>query len=220
MVLGNAPRRWLPLVGAIVAIVLAACGDATPAATTGPGDTTATSVSSGDDGGQTTGEVSLDEAITAVGTRYAFAATVTLDGSEVTRVEGVVYDGVGAYEVSSGGTTVDYVASDDGQWARQAGSEWTALAEAAPLIDPLDPLTRPLAVTVLETVGDDALVEATYDGATLGFATAGEVLVTVTITDGVVSVISYDVAVGGGIATVITTFDGTADVSPIQVPPA
>jgi len=43
--------------------------------------------------------------------------------------------------------------------------------------------------------------------------------VSITITGGAVAAISYDVTVEGGTATVVTTFDGTADVSPIQVPP-
>lgn len=201
-------------------LTLAACGGDTPAATTADGGIATTApATDGTTAPDATGDTSLADAVTAVGTRYAFAATVTLDGAEVTRVEGVVFDGVGAYEVTTGDATVDYVTSDEGQWARQPGGDWTALSEAAPLVDPLEPLTRPLDLRVLETAGTDALLEVTYDGTALGFSDGGEVVVTVTITDGVVSSISYDVSVGDGTATVIITFDGNAEVAPIQVPP-
>jgi len=221
VIVGNTPRRWLPLVGAIVVLTLAACGDDTPAATTA---VTAESTATTADGTGTASTAAprdavLGDALDAVGTRYAFTATVTLDGAEVTMVEGTVYDGTGAYQVAAAGATVEYVASDEGQWARQPGGEWTVLSEAAPLLDPLDPLSRPIDVRVLDSSGDDALLEATYDGATLGFAGGGRVDVSITITGGAVAAISYDVTVEGGTATVVTTFDGTADVSPIQVPP-
>lgn len=222
MILGSTPRRWLPLVGAIVAmaIVVAGCGDDTPAATTvAPTATTATTDGAGASTVAPKDDL-LDAALANVGTRYAFTATVTLDGAEATRIEGTVYDGVGAYVVTSGGASVEYVVSDQGQWAREAGGDWAVLSGAAPLVDPLDPLTRPLRTRVLDTNGANALVEATYDGATLGFSAGGEVDVTITITDQAVTSISYDAPVGDGIAIVVTTFDGTADVAPIQVPPA
>jgi len=206
-------------VGAIVAfgLVIAACGDDTPSATIGTGATAPTTAPS--DATVTPQDPLLTAALDNVGTRYAFTATVTIDGVEATRVDGTVYDGIGTYVVTSGGQAVEYVASDQGQWAREAGGEWVSLSSAAPLVDPLGPLARPLSTRVLESDGGNALVEAVYDGAALGFATGGEVEVTITITDQAVASMTYSVPIGDGTATVVTTFDGTADVAPIQFPP-
>lgn len=223
MILDHGSRRWLPYVGAtvVLALALTACGDDAPAATTAapsgsvttaaPDATGTTSAPAADTG--------LADAIAAVGTRYGFTADVTLDGVVVTRVVGTVYDGDGSYLVAAGGSEVEYVVSNQGQWAREAGGDWTLLSSAAPLVDPLGPLATPLSSTVLHSNGDDAVVEAVYDGASLGFSSGGEVTVTVTITNGAVSSISYDATVDDRLATVVTTFDPTADVAPIEVPP-
>ncbi len=213
--------------GATVALTLgfAGCSDGDASGTAETQPTLSTTAASGDTPAITTGEATAEESVLAeglgaVGTRYAFTASVVLDGTENTRIVGTVYDGTGAYVVTSASATVDYVAGPQGQWAREFGGQWTSLAGAAPLIDPLAPLANPLRVMLLESDGEKTLIEATYDGAALGFAAGGDVTVTITITAGTVTSISYEVPVGDGIATVTTTFDGTADVSPIQVPPA
>lgn len=214
-------RRWLPLAGAAIALTLAAaaCGDDTPAGSSNPAPTTTSTPGSDTEETSPSQGVELDDALGAVGTRYAFTAEVFLDGVEVTRVSGTVYDGAGAYLVTAGGSDVEYVVSDQGQWARQPGADWALLADSAPLADPIAPLMNPLATTVLEADDNGAVIEAIYDGSTLGFSSGGEVAVTVTINDGTVTSISYDALIGSDIATVVTRFDGTADVAPIEVPP-
>lgn len=224
--IGRSPSRWrLPLVGAAIALSLSlvACGDDAPAGTTGTVGTTPVGNSSTTTLTPATGPAVdlLGAALETVGDRYAFTGTVTLNGAVVTEVTGTVYDGTGAFQVTSNDTVVDYVISDEGQWARQVGvEEWTALSGEAPLGDPLGPLATPLALTVLEENGNDALLEATYEGSTLGFSEDGPVIVTVTITGGAVSSISYNARIGDGTAVVVTSFDGAADVAPIQVPPS
>lgn len=211
-------RRWLPLVGAAVAFVLvtAACGDAAPATTTAAvpqDDATTTTVTNQAD------PTSLGDALAAMGTRYAFDAAIILDGVEVTTVEGMVYDGIGSYVVSAGGSDVEYVVSDQGQWAREPGNEWAPLAGPAPLRDPLTPLTTPLSTSIVDTNATDSVVEAVYDGSTLGFASNDDVTVTIRIVGGVIESITYEASVADGIATVITRFDPTAAVESIKVPP-
>jgi hypothetical protein len=203
---------------------MAACGDDAATVTTqdqpmATGLTTAPTADTSD-ASTTPAESLLTNALDNVGARYAFTATVTLDGVETTGIVGTVYDGTGAYVVTSVSATVDYVVGPDGQWARQEGGVWTPLAAAAPLVDQLTPLAHPLRVDVIESDGDNALLVTAYTGTDLGFAADGEVTVTIVITGGAVTAISYEAPVGNGTATVTTTFDPTADVAPIQVPPA
>ena len=213
--IGDTSRRWwLPLAGATVALALAltACGDdaATASTAAAPSTSAAPGTSAAVDP-----PPALVEALDAVGERYAFTATITVGGAEATRVEGTVYDGAGSYVVITPAGNVDYVISPEGQWARQEGAEWAVLGGPAPLAEPLAPLANPLSV-VTTAVGT---IAAVYDGASLGFADGGEVLVTITIRDGAVAELSYETSVGDSLTQVVTTFDPTANLQPIQVPP-
>ncbi len=153
-----------------------------------------------------------------MGERYGFAASVTLGGVETTHLEGSVYDGTGQYLVTSGGSTVEYIIGPAGQWARQGDAPWAVLAGPAPVVDPLTPLTHPSAVTVVASDGDDAVLEATFAAAVLGFSGNEDVVVTLTIVDGVLAEIRYTTPAGGDEAVVVTTINTDSAIAPITVP--
>ena len=121
---------------------------------------------------------------------------MTLGGVETTHLGGSVYDGTGQYLVTSGGSTVEYIIGPAGQWARQGDAPWAVLAGPAPVVDPLTPLTHPSAVTVVSSDGDDAVLEATFAAAVLGFSGNEDVVVTLTIVDGVLAEIRYTIPAG------------------------
>ena len=76
------------------------------------------------------------------------------------------------------------------------GRPWAVLAGPAPVVDPLTPLTHPSAVTVVSSDGDDAVLEATFAAAVLGFSGNEDVVVTLTIVDGVLAEIRYTTPAG------------------------
>lgn len=198
--------------------IVAACGDddgasaaaSTTVTTTDPPGTTA---SGGD------AAVRLADAVAAVGTQYAFTSTVTAGGVEVTSVEGVLYGDTGSYVVHSGGATVEYIVAPTGRWIREPLGEWLPLQESAPVMAPLAVLSTPISVDTLSGSGDLLVLAAIYDGASLGF-TDGEVEVHITLIDGVLTEIAYEVSLGEGQGTaeVVTVIDAEADVQPITLP--
>jgi len=221
-----APAGWrLPFRGAAIvafALVLAACGGSTaPTTTTDASTATTTSTAAGttSSGAATaTPEQVLLQGLIAVGERFAFTATVSIDGAVTTSVDGRVTNGTGHYEVTSGGTVVEYIIGPAGQWARQGDGDWTVLGGAAPLVDPLSSLASPSSVSIVSDTGGETVLDAIYSATDLGFADSGDVLVTLTLRDGVLAGTRYVAAVGTQPATVETTFDTTGDIPDVTIP--
>ncbi len=217
--------RWWrsPLVGAAIVasmLMLTACGDedaseiGEPTTTTGPGTPTTVAATTS----STPVDPVLAEAIAAVGGRYRFTAVVDIDGVVVNRVEGDLYDGIGRYLVTSGDTVIEYVISPDGQWARQGDGPWTVLSGPAQVVDPLTPLGHPIAVTLVSEEAGTATIDATYPPDTLGFAGAENIVVTISIVNGVLAELRYLAMVGSDLATVSTTIDADAEMTPVTIP--
>ena len=204
----------------VLALLLSGCGDDGSTPTSGGNVTTTmitpTSVATTSTSGAEYPEVAA--AITAVGTRYRFTALVTVGGAENTRVEGVVYDGIGQYLVTTAGQTVEYIMGPAGQWARQGSGPWTVLAGPAPVVDPLGSLAHPVAVTVVSTQGATMLIDATYPGSALGFAGAGDVVVQMVIVDGAIAETRYAVPLSDQEAAVVTTIESDAAMTPVTIP--
>ena len=211
------PRR---VIGAIAAMLLAltACGDSSISATTTASvapTTTAPSPTPPDDDAARL----FADAVAAVGDSYAFASTVVANGSEVTSVEGSLHGDRSSYVIRSGGSTLEYIVSSEGRWVRPPGGDWVTLGEPVPFAQPLAALASPLSLEVLSRSTEVTVLQATYEGATLGF-TNGEMVVTITVVAGVLTRIEYTVPFGedGTFSTVVTVIDAAADVPPITLP--
>ena len=207
-------RRRSPVVGTAIALALlaSACGDDATIATTIPPSTTAVASTT------TTGAADLSSAIAAVGSRYRFVASVSLNGTETTRVEGLLTDGTGRYLVTNAGTQVEYIVGPAGQWARQGDAPWTVLGGPAPVADPLAQLASPTTLTQISSSADGAVITATYPATALGFAGEGEVRVALTIAGGVLAEIRYSAPVGTSAAVVVTTITPDPFAPPVTTP--
>ena len=210
-----------PLVGTAIVVsmlALTSCGDDDAATTAAPATAVTTTTISGT---SPTAPITptMSDAIAAVGTRYRFTAVVSVGGVVANHVEGAVFDGTGQYLVTSGASTVEYVVGPTGQWARTGEGPWAVLGGPAPVADPLSPLNRATAVTVVSSEGNDAVLDAVYPASELGFSgTTGDITVTITIQDGVLVELRYTAPVGADEALVVTTIDAAPDMTAITTP--
>ncbi|MDP2623130.1 MAG: hypothetical protein Q8Q29_04970, partial [Actinomycetota bacterium] len=203
-------------------VVVAACGD-TPA-TTGTTSTSAPAIATTSPGGH--GEAGRDEAgrslqsaIAAVGDDYGFSSTVTVDGVQISGIEGAVQGDTGSYVVESGGATLEYIVSPSGRWVRAPGADWVRLQGAVPVRAPLSLLAAPKSVEMVAQPEQDTIVRATYDAASLGFA-GEEIEVRITIRGGILFSLEYGVAIGEGSASVVTLITPDTSAAPIELPDA
>lgn len=163
-------------------------------------------------------DIALADAVAGLGSRYRFVATITVGGSETTRVEGLITDGTGHYVVTVGTEQVEYLVGSTGQWLRPAGGSWTALSTAAPVGDPLAPLTSPTSIELVSEQGGALVLQASYPASELGFTTGGDVLVTISVVDGILTEVRYVATVGGAEAEVVTVFTPDPEATTVTVP--
>lgn len=193
------------------ALTLAACGDDAPAATTTSSTTTVA----------LTPTEQLVAAVEAVGPRYAFTFTYT-SGAPVQedRTTGWMYDGVQYTDSNSSGTRFEYVSTADGQWSRPNGGRWDQVTDEGGVIDFAGWFLAPRTVEVIEDGGDTAVMQAVYDATDFGAADLDELTARITIVDGVMTMAVLELEAEDGSATLLTlTFDASADLAPIAVPP-
>lgn len=165
------------------------------------------------------GSVSLEAALGAMQQGYAFESIVGLDGEVVTTVSGIAgREGIQAI-VATGGAEVEYLLTADGRWIREPGEDWLAMAEEAPVADPLTPLAAYQSVEVVDHEGDRLLLRVSYRPATLGLEGEEMVQVEILLVDGVVSRVSYSSGAGESVAEVVTSFTEVG-LSPPVTPPA
>jgi hypothetical protein len=215
----EAPRRRLrrPPTGAVVAcgLLLAACATAgtaaTPSADVSPAAAT-TTLSAAVDGASI-----LANALAAYQPGYAFSSRVVVNGAEALTVSGRTMAGSSEMLLRSGDGGVEYVIVGEGQWARTPGGTWDLVSDggSAP---PLDPLASPDAVRVVSE-GAGVLLEATYPAAEFGLSGA-DLVVTLTIEEGLLVSARYAAEEDGARAEVETSFEPATDTTPITAPAA
>ncbi len=213
--------RWLRFGGATVALVLAACGGAgssapSPSATPGAAPTTI-AVAPGPEATQPA--PTLEEAIAGMSGGYRFDTTVTVGEEVTTTMTGRVIEDASAFTVAAGGAEIDYVITAAGQWVRE-NDEWVLLAEAAPLVSPLEPLLEPIASEVVERQGRRTVLELTYPAAALQLPGGGEVTVVAELSETRLVALQFTATVEGEALVTRTEFMPLGDADPITAPTA
>ena len=217
-------RRRLPIRGAAVAVAFALLAAACSGSDSASSETTATpTTAGGGTGSNTTASEQFDgrdliaSAVESMGGNYEFSSTVSFADGTATTIEGRLVQGRGIYLVQTADTAVEYLIALEGRWVREAGEDWLAMTESAPVTDPLEGLSAPLTAAAASS-GKATLVTATYAGASLGFADTEEVLVDLTLEDGRLAGLSYSVAIGEGSVGITTGFSPLTDTTPITLP--
>lgn len=149
---------------------------------------------------------------------YHLVAVVTVNGAVSVQAEG---DRVGAnsrLDITSAGATVSYVITPEGNYAKPADGDWEQLDVAPATSDPIDALRAPVAVATAGTTDGGMQLTVTVNAVALGIQVEGNVELTVTLVDGLITTIAYDAAVQGGQANVTTTISALTDTTPITAP--
>lgn len=161
----------------------------------------------------------LGNALATLAGGYGFNVTVMVGGEVATSVQGRTVGITSEMTISSLGADLEYLTSGDRQWAREEGGEWAVLDGAAPADNPIDGLSSPLSVTVVENRAQSVILEGIYDRAALGLVDDEPVPVRFTIVDGFLATIDYVADTGGVALAVSTALTPLADSTPITLPP-
>lgn len=148
-------------------------------------------------------------ALAASGANYRFTSMVLVGEQTLTSISGVVDDTAVAARIETGASELSYVRTAEGEWVTGPDGEWVILEGEPPVAAPLGALTDAEQLT-LESGGAEQGVFTGVLGPAAGPAQG--VPFSLTIENGVVAEIRYEVDTGGEIAQVITTFSeiGTA----------
>ena len=159
----------------------------------------------------------VHDGVAALKDGYDFTATVTVGEEEAATTTGRWYQGSSILTVASGAASVEYLITPTGQWARTTSGEWSQVEGEAPVADPLAPLSDPTSTRLESWDGATATVSAIYPAENLG-QTGDPIEASLTIVDGVLTELTYSFESDGVPVTVTTTFQPTADVTPITAP--
>jgi uncharacterized Zn-binding protein involved in type VI secretion len=157
----------------------------------------------------------LGDSLAASSANYRFTSVVLVGEQAVTTISGVVDGNSVAAEIGTGSSEVSYIRTPEGEWVTGAGGEWVALDGEPPVEPPLAAL-----------VDAGGLVLQSGDGTTgvftgaLGLAagSAQGLPFTLTIEQGLIVEIRYEVDTGGENAQVITTLSEIGAAGPVGAP--
>jgi len=157
----------------------------------------------------------VTDSLAASSANYRFTSVVLVGERTLTTMTGVVDGSSVAAEIVTGTSEVAYVRTADGEWATGPDGEWVELEGTPPVEAPLAGLTDATDL-VLESgdaeqgVFTGALGPAAGDAAGLAF--------TLTLEDGLVTEIRYQVDTGGELAQVITTLSDFGSAGTVSRP--
>lgn len=158
----------------------------------------------------------LDQALAATGGEYRYETTVTIDHAVTTRVSGAVSGVAQKSTIKSGGSVVEYLRTANGDWVMGPADGWVGAGVHPNGEVLLEALARPDAVGVsVGGAGNQLVLDVVYGGESVGAPDVDAVEVRVTISDGVVSHVSYVVPVGGSTAEVVTVIRDVGEVGDI-----
>ena len=101
---------------------------------------------------------------------------------------------------------------------QQAGQDWEQVDDPPSTADPITALGAPTSVALADAQGTTVTLTVTVPATAIGVAADGDVPLTATVTDGVLTGVTYTTAVGSKPATVQATFGPPADASPVTAP--
>lgn len=219
---GGARLGFLP---ALLLVVAGCTGDADPVPTSAAVTATTTSTTSTTVAATTTTPevttttvdpvVTVGESLAASSANYRFTSLILVGEQTLTTIEGVVDGSSVAAAIGTGSGEVSYIRTPDGEWVTGADGEWVALEGEPPVAPPLGALVD---------AGDLALVSG--NGTTGVFTgvlgpAAGDaqgLAFTLTVEEGLVTEIRYEVDTGGELAQVITTLTEIGSAGSVTAP--
>jgi hypothetical protein len=160
----------------------------------------------------------LQQGLAGLGASYHFTTVATVDGAPILTADGDRIAEGQRFAVTSNGATVDYVITPDGTWVQQAGQDWEQVDDPPSTADPITALGAPTSVALADAQGTTVTLTVTVPATAIGVAADGDVPLTATVTDGVLTGVTYTTAVGSRPATVQATFGPPADASPVTAP--
>jgi hypothetical protein len=157
----------------------------------------------------------VTESLATSSSNYRFTSVVLVGEQTLTTISGIVDANSVAAEIATGSTEVSYIRTPDGEWVTTADGEWVALEGEPPVAPPLAALVD-AGDLVLES-GDGT--QGVFTGV-LGPAAgpAQGIPFSLTVEDGFVSEIRYQVDTGGEMAQVITTLSDIGAAGTISPP--
>lgn len=146
----------------------------------------------------------LIAALSATQGSYGYETTVMIDGSVMMLVTGEVTGAVEESRVARGESVLEYRRTADGHWVLGPADQFLPIDRITTGTAPLDGLAGSAALNVDHDGDDDSVLQAVYSGGAIGVPEVDEVSVRVTIRNGMVSRVRYDVPVEGVTARVVT----------------
>jgi hypothetical protein len=183
---------------------------AAPAATTAPPPTPSTALA-------VDAASVLAGSLASSGANYRYASVVSLGEQPVTNISGVVDQGSVAAEITTADRTVSYIRTPAGEWVTTEDGSWVRLeGEIPPATPPLNALSDS---TELRLESGDAASGVLIGTLGPSAGAAQGLNFRLTITNGLVSQISYNVPTEAGEATVTTTLSDIGMAGVVAPPP-
>jgi hypothetical protein len=157
----------------------------------------------------------LGDGLSATNENYRFSSVVLVGEDTLTTIEGVVDGQTVAAEISTGTGSVSYVRTADGEWVTDSDGAWVDLDGEPPVSAPLSALTDAANLVVVSSDGMSGLFTGTLGPSSGG---AEGLPFSVTIEQGLISEIRYQVDNGGQTAQVITTFTDVGSAGSVNPP--
>jgi hypothetical protein len=160
----------------------------------------------------------LNAAVALLGPAYEFQTETTIDDVEVSIAAGRRVDDATEITFEQADTTILYRSIAERQWTQLPDGQWQELGAGDIPVDPLAQINQPSDLEIIaDTVGSITL-RAVYDPATFSIDTGDDITATLTITDGELSDVDYQVDVSDSAARVHTSFASTSNPAPIAIP--
>ena len=165
------------------------------------------------------GAAALAQAVSGLAAGYHFTTTVNVNGAETLVADGDRIADSTRLSLFSKGGSVAYVITPEGSWAFPEGGEWSMLDSPPATADPIIALQSPLAVSVVSSDGATTAMTVTVSAAALGIAADGNADVQVTVSNGMLQLVSYSAALADGTTADVSAVIGPlVDTSPIVAP--
>jgi hypothetical protein len=157
----------------------------------------------------------VSDGLAASSSNYRFSSVVLVGEDTLTTITGVVDGTSVAAEIATGTGVVSYVRTPDGEWVTGPDGEWGALEGEAPVSAPLATLADPTDLS-LESGDLAGGVVTGRLGPAAGMAQG--VPFSLTIENGLVTEIRYQVESSAGPAQVITTLSDIGAAGTVSAP--
>jgi hypothetical protein len=157
----------------------------------------------------------ITETLAASSANYRFTSVVLVGEQTLTSIAGTVDGNSVSAEVTTGSSELSYVRTADGEWVTGPDGDWVELEGEPPVAPPLGALVGAADLVVQSGNGEHGVFTGML-GAAAGVAQG--VPFSLTIENGLVTEIRYQVDSGGEIAQVITTFTDIGAAGTVSAP--